>query len=289
MRFLFIIFSLFAFANAQYYNVDLNNGIAEFTDTTSSFIKYSFTAQEISYREVGLNNFDICDNAFCNGFAMKEISNFTNRSYLLDSLNYWQSISGSSFSGLWQTTNGYYEPKTSKPFNFTYQGFTLLNDSIDFGVFKLPFVGASAGDLGTYKSLIGFGDATGIGGDYAHLYGYVDLFGERYNAIEAIDSSSISLRNDTTKATLNANGLVLPKMGAEPSGEPGSVYFNQNTTEFRAYNGSQFRTIVTLSGGDGSPIGVVTPAHEGIMFWDTGTNHIYISVGTTSNDWVKLH
>lgn len=289
MRFLFILFSLFAFANAQYYNVNLNNGIVEFTDTTTSYIKYSFTAQEISYREVGKNNFDICDNAFCNGFAMKEIANFTNRSFLLDSLNYWQSISASSFSGLWQTINGYYEPKTSKPFNFTYQGFTLLNDSIDFGIFKLPFVGATAGNLGTYKSLIGFGDATIIGGDYAHLYGYVDLFGGRYNAIEAIDTSSISLRNDTTKATLNANGFIFPKMGAEPSGEPGGVYFNQNTTEFRAYNGTQFRTVVTLSGGIGIPIGVVTPAHEGIMFWDTVTNDIYISVGTTSADWIKLN
>ena len=78
-------------------------------------------------------------------------------------------------------------------------------------------------------------------------------------------------------------------MGAEPSGEPGGLYFNQNTTEFRAYNGSQFRTIVSLSGGSGSPVGAVTPAHEGIMYWDTGTNHIYISVGTTSADWVKLN
>ena len=289
MRFLFILFSLFAFANAQYYNVNLNNGIVEFTDTTSSYIKYSFTAQEISYREVGKNNFDICDNLKCNGFAMKEIANFTNRSFLLDSLNYWQSISASSFSGLWQTTNGYYEPKTSKPFNFTYQGFTLLNDSIDYGIFKLPFVGASAGDYGTYKSLIGFGDASVIGGNRVHLLGYVDLFGGRYNAIEVLDTTSISLRNDTTQATLNANGFILPKMGAEPSGEQGALYFNQNTTEFRAYNGSQFRTIVTLSGGSGSPVGAVTPAHEGIMFWDTGTNHIYISVGTTSADWVKLN
>ena len=289
MRFLFIIFSLFAFANAQYYNVNLNNGIVEFTDTTSSYIKYSFTAQEISYREVGSNNFDICDNAFCNGFAMKEIANFTNRSYLIDSLNYWQSISASSFSGLWQTTNGYYEPKTSKPFNFTYQGYSLLNDSLDFVAFKLPFVGASAGDLGTYKSIIGFGDATGLGGEFGHFLGYINFFEEKYNAIEAIDTSSISMRHDTIKATLNANGFVLPKMGAEPSGEPGGLYFNQNTTEFRAYNGTQFRTIVTLSGGSGSPIGSVTPAHEGIMFWDTGTNHIYISVGTTSADWIKLN
>ena len=289
MRFLFILFSLFAFANAQYYNVNLNNGIVEFTDTTSSYIKYSFTAQEISYREVGKNNFDICDNAFCNGFAMKEIANFTNRSFLLDSLNYWQSISASSFSGLWQTTNGYYEPKTSKPFRFDFQGYEIVNDSIDYGIFKLPFVGATAGDYGSYKSFIGFGDGSPIGGSRAHFLGYIDLFGDRFNAIEVFDTTSISLRNDTTKATLNANGFILPKMGAEPSGEPGGVYFNQNTTEFRAYNGSQFRTIVTLSGGSGSPVGAVTPAHEGIMYWDTGTNHIYISVGTTSADWVKLN
>lgn len=230
MRFLFIIFSLFAFANAQYYNVDLNNGIVEFTDTTSSYIKYSFTAQEISYREVGSNNFDICDNAFCNGFAMKEIANFTNRSYFLDSLNYWQSISASSFSGLWQTINGYYEPKTSKPFNFTYQGYSLI-----------------------------------------------------------VDSNEVSMNKDSLNAKVNSNGFVLPKIAVEPSGEPGGLYFNQNTTEFRAYNGSEFRTLVSLSTGSGSPIGVVTPAHEGIMFWDTGTNHIYISVGTTSADWVKLN
>jgi len=289
MRFLFIIFSLFAFANAQYYNVDLNNGIVEFTDTTSSYIKYSFTAQEISYREVGTNNFDICDNAFCNGFAMKEIANFTNRSYLLDSLNYWQSISASSSSGLWQTTNGYYEPKTSKPFNFTYQGYSLLNDSLDLGVVKFPFVGATAGNLGNYTSFVGFLNTEGVGGFKAHGIGYANVFEGKFNAIEVIDTSYVSMRHDTIKATLNSNGFVLPKMGAEPSGESGGLYFNQNTTEFRAYNGSEFRTLVSLSTGSGSPIGVVTPAHEGIMFWDTGTNHIYISVGTTSADWVKLN
>ena len=63
MRFLFIFF-LFGMVNAQrYYDIDLNNGIVEFTDTSASIIKYSYTALELSYREVGGNNFDICDNA----------------------------------------------------------------------------------------------------------------------------------------------------------------------------------------------------------------------------------
>lgn len=261
------------------------NDTAYYSNSVGGFARVRQSGKTYLYTKLGgqIASVELYSSISINDSVYPTIPDF------IDAINALPFFSTTQAGTLWTTNAGYYAPTDVKPFRFGFQGYTLLNDSIDFGIFKLPFVGSSAGDLGTYKSLIGFGNATVIGGDYAHLYGFVNLFEGKYNAIEAIDTTSISLRNDTTQATLNANGFVLPKMGAEPTGEPGSVYFNQNTTEFRAYNGSQFRTIVTLSGGSGSPVGAVTPAHEGIMYWDTGTNHIYISVGTTSADWVKLN
>ena len=391
MRFLFIIFSLFAFANAQYYNVDLNNGIVEFTDTTSSFIKYSFTAQEISYREVGVNNFDICDNAFCNGFSMKQIANFTNRSYLLDSLNYWQSISASSFSGLWQTTNGYYEPKTSKPFNFTYQGYSLLNDSLDLGFAKLPFVGVKGSTIDSLVGLNGFLDASAFGEGDILISGWTSFGGDKENAIYVFDTSGIQMVSnnsslglypygfdvgqykDTTQSQIsidydgsinlrfddynkffdynismgtdgmflnyndynigltqnfnsnengigvyykkqdtitngfynkdgitfqyldsfdiqvNNSGLVLPRVANTIGFIPGSIYYDSDDKEFKAMTQFTKRTISLYYEGFGNPTGIVTPDQPGVLYHDQGTNHVYISFGTTSADWIKLN
>jgi len=261
------------------------NDTAYYSNSVGGFARVRQSGKTYLYTKLGgqIASVELYSSIAINDSVYPTIPDF------IDAINALSFFSTTEGGTLWTTSGGYYAPTDVKPFRFTYQGYSLLNDSIDFGIFKLPFVGASGGDLGTYKSLIGFGDPTSIGADYAHLFGYVNLFEDKFNGIQAIDTSSISMLNDTISATLNANGFVLPKMGAEPTGEPGSVYFNQNTTEFRAYNGTQFRTVVTLSGASGSPVGVVTPAHEGIMYWDTGTNHIYISVGTTSADWIKLN
>jgi len=235
MRFLFIFF-LFGMVNAQrYYDIDLNNGIVEFTDTSASVIKYSYTALELSYREVGSNNFDICDNANCNGFDIKQIANYSNRSYLIDSLNYWQSISSSAVSGLWQTTNGYYEPKVSKPFNFTYQGYSLMNDSANIGI-NLPFVGSQGKDYGSYKSFSGFIDANSVGvGDLGTL-GWVDFGTAQFNAFNVYDTTYVNIIHNNVEVKVNSNGLVLPNLSAEPTGEDGAIYFNTSTNKVRIYH-----------------------------------------------------
>lgn len=261
------------------------NDTAYYSNSVGGFARIRQSGKTYLYTKLGgqIASVELYSSISINDSVYPTIPDF------IDAINALPFFSTTQAGTLWTTNAGYYAPTDVKPFRFGFQGYEIVNDSIDFGIFKLPFVGSTAGNYGSYKSLFGFGDASVIGGSRAHFLGYIDLFNGRYNAIEVLDTTSISLRNDTTQATLNANGFVLPKMGAEPTGEPGSVYFNQNTTEFRAYNGTQFRTVVTLSGASGSPVGSVTPAHEGIMYWDTGTNHIYISVGTTSADWVKLN
>lgn len=307
MRFLILIF-LFGIVNAQRnYDVDLNNGIVEFTDISNSVIRYSYNASEISYREVGSNNFDICDNANCNGFDINVINNFSSRAYLIDSLNYWQSISGGGGSDLWQTTNGFYEPKEVKPFRFESGDLTLVNDSVTvastpMGDMKFPFAGVLAKDYGDYKGFSGTIDQGGMG-QQLHFIGWNDFLGGAMNGITIQDTSSITIQNHnvnmsfypsdiemttynevtndeaifnvsntasinveliggiggqlvqemsatngisieyspnvggTITLKLNSNGLVLPNLSADPTGETGAMYFNTSMNKVRIYHG----------------------------------------------------
>lgn len=262
-----------------------NNDTAYYSNSVGGYARVRQSGKTYLYTKLGgqIASVELYSSISINDSVYPTIPDFIDA---INALPFFSTIEGGR---LWKNLNGYYEPVDVKPFRFTYQGYSLLNDSLDFGVVKFPFVGATAGNLGTYTSFAGFLNTELVGGFKVHGIGYANPFENKFNAIEIIDTSYISMRHDTIKATLNANGFVLPKMGAEPTGETGSVYFNQNTTEFRAYNGTQFRTVVTLSSASGSPVGVVTPAHEGIMYWDTGTNHIYISVGNTSADWIKLN
>lgn len=306
MRFLILIF-LFGIVNAQRnYDVDLNNGIVEFTDISNSVIRYSYNASEISYREVGSNNFDICDNANCNGFDINVINNFSIRAYLIDSLNYWQSISGGGGSDLWQTTNGFYEPKEVKPFRFESGNLTLLNDTVigastPMGDLKFAFAGMVGSSYGDYKGFNGTIDQGGME-KQLNFIGWIDFLTGSSNGITIQDTSSMNLQNknieislgssDLTMNTyseatsdeayislsneasfdmeligglggqvvtsintqtgydweftdlvqtlllkLNSNGLVLPLLSADPTGETGAMYFNTSMNKIRIYHG----------------------------------------------------
>jgi len=304
MRFLILIF-LFGIVNAQRnYDVDLNNGIVEFTDISNSVIRYSYTASEISYREVGSNNFDICDNANCNGFDINVINNFSSRAYLIDSLNYWQSISGGGGSDLWQTTNGFYEPKEVKPFRFESGSLTLLNDTAQGGGgMAFPYAGELGSDYGGFKGFNGIIDLSVMGQTQINFIGWIDFLSGATNGITIQDTSSITIQNhnvgmnfyesDIEMATyneatndqaifnlsntasinveliggiggqlvqemsatngisieyspnvgstitlkLNSNGLVLPNLSADPTGETGAMYFNTSMNKVRIYHG----------------------------------------------------
>ena len=302
MRFLILIF-LFGIVNAQRnYDVDLNNGIVEFTDISNSVIRYSYTASELSYREVGSNNFDICDNANCNGFDINVINNFSSRAYLIDSLNYWQSISSSAASSLWQTTNGFYEPKVSKPFRFESGNLTLLNDTAQGGGgISFPFAGLLGIDYGDYK---GFNGLIDMGGSQLDFIGWIDFLSGATNGITIEDTSTLLIQNrqvgmsfygneitieaasdneeayinlsndgafnielidnnvgtqavtdvtaqngyqweftdlvNTLILKLNSNGLVLPLLSADPTGEDGAMYFNTSTNKTRIYHGGSW-------------------------------------------------
>lgn len=313
MRFLILIF-LFGIVNAQRnYDVDLNNGIVEFTDISNSVIRYSYTASEISYREVGSNNFDICDNANCNGFDINVINNFSSRAYLIDSLNYWQSISGGGGSDLWQTTNGIYEPKEVKPFIFKSGDLKLVNDSVTvisgrMGDMKFPFAGVLAKDYGDYKGFSGIVESrdpmSGLSSQFAYM-GWVNFSEGGEVGVMIRDTSAITIQNrnvgmnfyesdieiltynevtndeaifnvsnsasinveliggssgqliqemsatngiyieyspnagGTITLKLNSNGLVLPNLSTEPTGESGAMYYNTTTNHGRIYrNGS---------------------------------------------------
>ena len=239
MRFLILIF-LFGIVNAQRnYDVDLNNGIVEFTDISNSVIRYSYNASEISYREVGSNNFDICDNANCNGFDINVINNFSSRAYLMDSLNYWQSISSSAASSLWQTTNGFYEPKVSKPFSFDYQGFLLKNDSVNVGL-NIPYVGSLGKDYGSYKSFSGIVDANVVGAGDLVTMGWINFGAGQFNAITVYDTTYIQLLHKNVEVKINDNGLVLPLLSADPTGEDGAMYFNTSMNKTRIYHGGSW-------------------------------------------------
>lgn len=302
MRFLILIF-LFGIVNAQRnYDVDLNNGIVEFTDISNSVIRYSYNASELSYREVGSNNFDICDNANCNGFDINVINNFSSRAYLIDSLNYWQSISGGGGSDLWQTTNGFYEPKEVKPFRFESGNLTLLNDTAQGGGgIAFPYVGMLGSDYGDYKGFNGLIDLSVMGQPQTNFIGWIDFLSGATNGITIQDTSSINIENKnlgisisesdiimntynqstndegnfnlsnsaeinfeliggsggqliqemspingfyieyydgsgTITLNLNSNGLVLPNLSSDPTGQNGAMYFNTSTNKVRIYH-----------------------------------------------------
>jgi hypothetical protein len=216
-----------------------NNDTAYYSNSVGGYARVRQSGKTYLYTKLGgqIASVELYSSIAINDSVYPTIPDFIDA---INALPFFSTIEGGR---LWKNFNGYYEPVDVKPFRFSYQGYSLLNDSIDFGIFKLPFVGSSAGDLGTYKSLIGFGDATVIGGDYAHLYGYVNLLEGKYNAIEAIDTSSISMRNDTIKATLNSNGFVLPLLPSDPPGENGAIYYNTTTNHGRIYRNGTWHNL----------------------------------------------
>ena len=301
MRFLILIF-LFGIVNAQRnYDVDLNNGIVEFTDISNSVIRYSYTASEISYREVGSNNFDICDNANCNGFDINVINNFSSRAYLIDSLNYWQSISGGGGSDLWQTTNGFYEPKEVKPFRFESGNLTLLNDTVigastPMGDLKFSFAGMLGNSYGDYKGFNGTIDQ-GAMGQQLNFIGWIDFLTGASNGITIQDTSSMNLQNKNIGMSLGSSDLTMNTYSEATSDEAYISLSNEATFGVELIGGSGEQLIQEMSATNGISIeyspnvggtitlklnsnGLVLPnlstaptGENGAMYYNTSTNH----------------
>ena len=260
MRFLILIF-LFGIVNAQRnYDVDLNNAIVEFTDISNSVIRYSYNASEISYREVGSNNFDICDNANCNGFDINVINNFSSRAYLIDSLNYWQSISGGGGSDLWQTTNGFYEPKEVKPFRFINGDLTLVNDSVTvastpMGDMKFPFAGILAKDYGDFKGFNGIVETSdpmsGLSQQLSYM-GWINFSEGAENGITIMDTSSINIQNHNVNMSFYPSDIEM-------------TTYNEVTNDEAIFNVSNTASInVELIGGIGGQLVQEMSATNGI-------------------------
>lgn len=143
---------------------------------------------------------------------------------------------GGGGSDLWQTTNGFYEPKEVKPFSFDYQGFLLKNDSVNVGL-NIPYVGSIGKDYGSYKSFSGIVDANVVGvGDLVTM-GWINFGGGQFNAITIYDTTYIQLMHKNVEVKINDNGLVLPLLSADPTGEDGSMYFNTSMNKIRIYHG----------------------------------------------------
>ena len=306
MRFLILIF-LFGIVNAQRnYDVDLNNGIVEFTDISNSVIRYSYTASEISYREVGSNNFDICDNANCNGFDINVINNFSSRAYLIDSLNYWQSISGGGGSDLWQTTNGFYEPKEVKPFRFESGDLKLVNDTLigpstPMGDMKFPIAGVLAKDYGDYKGLNGIVESrdpmSGLSSQFAYM-GWINFSrGGGEVGIMIRDTSAITIQNRNVGMNFYPSDIEMTTYNESTGDE---VIFNLGNTaninveligglgaqlvqEMSATNGIYIEyspnvggTIVLKLNSNGLVLPNLSAAptgENGAMYYNTSTNH----------------
>ncbi len=151
----------------------------------------------------------------------------------LDALDFFSPLAGGG--NLWTTSGGYYEPTETKPFNFTYQGYSLMNDSANIGI-NLPFVGAQGKDYGNYKSFSGFIDANSVGvGDLGTL-GWVDFGTAQFNAFNVYDTTYVNIIHNNVEVKVNSNGLVLPNLSAEPTGEDGAIYFNTSTNKVRIYH-----------------------------------------------------
>lgn len=106
-------------------------------------------------------------------------------------------VSGISVQGdsLWTISSGKYEQIYNIPFNQNFQGYKLINDSINLGPVKLPYVGVMGPDLGSYKSAVAYVDATGAGSTRVHSMGYTDFLGAKYNSIAVNDTSAIYIRS----------------------------------------------------------------------------------------------
>lgn len=58
-----------------------------------------------------------------------------------------------------------------------------------------------------------------------------------------VDSVSIRIKTDNaaTISEFNSNGLVLPPLSSEPTGENGAMYYNTSTNKFRIYENGAWR------------------------------------------------
>jgi hypothetical protein len=97
-------------------------------------------------------------------------------------------------------------------------------------------------------------------------------------------------REDTTK--INANGVVLPSISTEPTGENGSMYYSTSLNKFRVYENGSYQNAVSAPHGwiqytsdnytEASPI-VVTAGNTETLWLNCSTiNDTYKPVGVDS-------
>lgn len=147
--------------------------------------------------------------------------------------------------------------------------------------------------MGTYGMYLNYND-NNIGLNQ-NFYNDENGIGVYYNKQDTVSTAffnkyGVTLRYlDSFDIQVNNSGLVLPRVTNTTGFTTGSIYYDTDDEEFKAMTQFTKRTISLYYEGFGNPTGLVTPDQAGVLYHDQNTNHIYISFGTTSADWIKLN
>jgi hypothetical protein len=203
-----------------------------------------------------------------------------------------------SADSLWQLDSDILQPRESKAFTQTFQGYSIVNGVIDVGV-ELPYVGLFGNNLADYKALGGFVDGTNAGAADLMILGWIDLPNSKVHGVQVFDTTSVNISsrglininslsniestsgasiistatgNISSTATGNIistatgniistatgvvafsgessvfyikdNGVVLPNLSSEPTGENGAIYYSTTLNKFRLYENGAWRDL----------------------------------------------
>jgi hypothetical protein len=181
-----------------------------------------------------------------------------------------------SADSLWELDSDILQPRESKAFTQSFQGYSIVNGVIDIGV-ELPYVGLFGNNLADYKALGGFADGTNAGGDDFMILGWSDLPNGKLHAVKVNDTTSLDIssrgvmninalsniestsdNNIISTATglivmtgqgsvfvVNANGIVIPRISSNTTGEKGAMIYNSTLDVFNAYENDAFYKVIT--------------------------------------------
>jgi hypothetical protein len=186
-----------------------------------------------------------------------------------------------SADSLWELDSDILQPRESKAFTQTFQGYSILNNVIDVGV-ELPYVGLFGKSLGSYQALNGYVDASNAGSSDILALGWIDFANDKHHNIRIVDTTllaifsrsqlllnavgsiisnasgdishnAVNINLEATNKveskvgdntfTLNANGVILPRIATEPTGENGAMYYSTALNKFRLYENGAWRDL----------------------------------------------